>query len=57
MRNKDPMDSMKELNEVLKRKKELDLTDNQVDEIMEAGNEWIFQRDPDNLFVPTNDVS
>jgi hypothetical protein len=55
MRNKDPMDSMKELNEVLKRKKELDLTDNQVDEIMEAGNEWIFQRDPDNLFVPTKD--
>jgi hypothetical protein len=55
MKNKDPMDSMKELNEVLKRKKELDLTDNQVDEIMEAGNEWIFQRDPDNLFVPTKD--
>ena len=52
MKNKDPMDSMKELNEVLKRKKELDLTDNQVDEIMEAGNEWIFQRDPDNLFMP-----
>ena len=22
---------------------------------MEAGNEWIFQRDPDNLFVPTKD--
>ena len=55
MRNKDPMDSMKELNEVLKRKKELDLTDNQVDEIMDAGNDWIFQRDPDNLFVPTKD--
>jgi hypothetical protein len=55
MKNKDPMDSMKELNEVLKRQKELDLTDNQVDEIMEAGNEWIFQRDPDNLFIPTKD--
>ena len=55
MKNKDPMDSMKELNEVLKRRKELDLTDDQVDEIMEAGNEWIFQRDPDNLFVPTKD--
>ena len=52
MRNKDPMDSMKELNEVLKRRKELDLTDNQVDEIMDAGNDWIFQRDPDNLFMP-----
>ena len=55
MKNKDPMDSMKELNEVLKRKKEFDLTDSEVDEIMEAGNEWIFQRDPDNLFVPTKD--
>ena len=55
MRNKDPMDSMKELNEVLKRRKELDLTDNQVEEIMDAGNDWIFQRDPDNLFVPTKD--
>jgi len=52
MKNKDPMDSMKELNEVLKRRKELDLTDNQVDEIMDAGNDWIFQRDPDNLFMP-----
>ena len=52
MKNKDPMDSMKELNEVLKKRKELDLTDDQVDEIMEAGNEWIFQRDPDNLFMP-----
>ena len=52
MKNKDPMDSMKELNEVLKRKKELDLSDDQVDEIMEAGNDWIFQRDPDNLFIP-----
>ena len=51
MRNKDPMDSMKELNEVLKRRKELDLTDSEVDEIMDAGNDWIFQRDPDNLFV------
>ena len=58
MKNKDPMDSMKELNEVLKRKKELDLSDDQVDEIMEAGNEWIFQRDPDNLFIPskTDDI-
>ena len=55
MRNKDPMDSMKELNEVLKRRKQFDLTDSEVDEIMEAGNEWIFQRDPDNLFVPTKD--
>ncbi len=55
MKNKDPMDSMKELNEVLKRRKEFDLTDSEVDEIMEAGNEWIFQRDPDNLFVPTKD--
>ena len=52
MRNKDPMDSMKELNEVLKRRKELDLTDSEVDEIMDAGNDWIFQRDPDNLFMP-----
>ena len=57
MKNKDPMDSMKELNEVLKRKKELDLTDNQVDEIMEAGNEWIFQKDPDNLFIPGDSTS
>ena len=52
MKNKDPMDSMKELNEVLKRKNELKLTDNEVDEIMDAGNDWIFQRDPDNLFIP-----
>jgi len=55
MKNKDPMDSMKELNEVLKRRKEFDLTDSEVDEIMEAGNEWIFQRDPDNVFLPTKD--
>jgi len=53
MKNKDPMDSMKELNEVLKRQKELKLTDKEVDKIMDAGNDWIFQRDPDNLFVPT----
>ena len=53
MKNKDPMDSMKELNEVLKKSKELDLTDNQVDEIIEASNDWIFQRDPDNLFIPS----
>ena len=57
MKNKDPMDSMKELNEVLKKRKELDLTDDQVDEIMEAGNEWIFQKDPDNLFIPGDSTS
>ena len=49
---KEPMDAMKEVNKVLGKKgKYKNLTQEDIDEIVEGSNDFIFQRDPDNLFV------
>jgi hypothetical protein len=47
-----PMGAMKELNKIIGRKGEYSgLTQKDVDQIVEETNDFIFQRDPDNLFV------
>ncbi len=47
-----PMGAMKELNKVIGKKGPYEtLTQKDVDDIVEATNDFIFQRDPDNLFV------
>ena len=49
-----PMDAMKEVNKVIGKTgkyKNLKLTQKDIDEIVEGSNDFIFQRDPDNLFV------
>ena len=47
-----PMGAMKELNKIIGKKGQYSgLTKADIDEIVEATNDFIFQRDPDNLFV------
>jgi hypothetical protein len=49
-----PMDAMKEVNKVVGKTgkyKNLKLTDDDINDIVEGSNDFIFQRDPDNLFV------
>jgi len=49
-----PMDAMKEINKVVGKTgkyKNLKLTDDDINDIVEGSNDFIFQRDPDNLFV------
>jgi len=49
-----PMDAMKEVNKVIGKTgkyKNLKLTDYDINDIVEGSNDFIFQRDPDNLFV------
>ena len=49
-----PMDAMKEVNKVIGKQgkyKKLKLTEDDINEIVEGTNDFIFQRDPDNLFV------
>ena len=49
-----PMDAMKEVNKVIGKTgkyKNLKLTQKDIDDIVEGSNDFIFQRDPDNLFV------
>ncbi len=47
-----PMGAMKELNKIIGKKGPYErLTQKDVDDIVEATNDFIFQRDPDNLFV------
>ena len=46
------MDAMKEVNKVIGKTgkyKNLKLTQKDIDEIVEGSNDFIFQRDPDNL--------
>ena len=45
---------MKEINKVVGKTgkyKNLKLTDDDINDIVEGSNDFIFQRDPDNLFV------
>jgi len=49
-----PIDAMKEVNKVIGKTgkyKNLKLTDDDINEIVEGSNDFIFQRDPDNLYV------
>ena len=49
-----PMDAMKEVNKVIGKTgkyKNLKLTDDDINDIVEGTNDFVFQRDPDNLFV------
>jgi hypothetical protein len=47
-----PMDAMKEVNKVIgKQGKYKNLTQKDIDEIVEKTEDFIFQRDPDNLYV------
>ena len=49
-----PMDAMKEINKVVGKTgkyKNLKLTDDDINDIVEGSNDFVFQRDPDNLFV------
>jgi len=49
-----PMDAMKEINKVIGKTgkyKNLKLTDDDINDIVEGTNDFVFQRDPDNLFV------
>ena len=48
------MDAMKEVNKVIGKQgkyKNLKLTQNDINDIVEGSNDFVFQRDPDNLFV------
>jgi len=49
---KEPMDAMKELNKIIGKKgKYKNLTQKDIDRIVNQTNDHIFQRDPDNLYV------
>jgi hypothetical protein len=49
---KEPMDAMKELNKIIGKKgKYKNLTQKDINRIVDQTNDHIFQRDPDNLFV------
>ncbi len=52
---KEPMDAMKELNKIIGKKGNYkNLTQKDIDKIVNQTNDHIFQRDPDNLFVGKN---
>ena len=49
---KEPMDAMKELNKIIGKKgKYKNLTQKDINRIVDQTNDHIFQRDPDNLYV------
>jgi len=49
---KEPMEAMKEVNKIIGKKgKYKNLTQKDIDRIVDQTNDHIFQRDPDNLFV------
>jgi hypothetical protein len=52
-----PMDAMKEVNKVIgKQGKYKNLTQKDIDEIVEKTEDFIFQRDPDDLYVEDRDL-
>jgi hypothetical protein len=54
---KEPMDAMKEVNKIIGKKgKYKNLTQKDIDRIVDQTNDHIFQRDPDNLFVGDRNV-
>jgi len=49
---KEPIEAMKEVNKVIGKKgKYKNLTQKDIDRIVDQSNDWVFQRDPDNLYV------
>jgi len=53
-----PMGAMKEVNKVIGRKGEYSrLTQKDIDQIVEETNDFIFQRDPDDLYVGGKDIN
>jgi hypothetical protein len=49
---KEPVEAMKEVNKIIGKKgKYKNLTDEDINRIVDQSNDWIFQRDPDNLYV------
>jgi len=49
---KEPIEAMKEVNKVIGKKgKYKNLTQKDIDRIVNQTDDWIFQRDPDNLYV------
>ena len=49
---KEPIEAMKEVNKVIGKKgKYKNLTQKDIDRIVDQSNDWIMQRDPDNLYV------
>ena len=49
---KEPIEAMKEVNKVIGKKgKYKNLTQKDIDRIVDQTEDWIFQRDPDNLYV------
>ena len=55
---KEPMDAMKELNKIIGKKgKYKNLTQKDINKIVDQTNDHIFQRDPDNLFVGDRDIN
>ena len=54
---KEPMDAMKEVNKIIGKKgKYKNLTQKDIDRIVDQTNDHIFQRDPDNLFVGDRNI-
>jgi hypothetical protein len=54
---KEPMDAMKEVNKIIGKKgKYKNLTQKDIDRIVDQTNDHIFQRDPDNLYVGDRNV-
>ena len=54
---KEPMEAMKEVNKIIGKKgKYKNLTQKDIDRIVDQTNDHIFQRDPDNLFVGDRDI-
>ena len=49
---KEPIEALKEVNKVIGKKgKYKNLKDDDINKIVEGTNDWIMQRDPDNLYV------
>jgi hypothetical protein len=49
---KEPIEAMKEVNKVIGKKgKYKNFTQKDIDRVVEETNDWIMQRDPDNLYV------
>ncbi len=54
---KEPMDAMKELNKIIGKKGNYkNLTQKDINKIVDQTNDHIFQRDPDNLFVGDRNI-
>ena len=51
---KEPIKAMKEVNKVIGKKgKYKNLTEEDINKIVEGTDDWIMQRDPDNLYMST----